>query len=1310
MDQNQLIGMSVVTPATMLDGVASSVDPAMALEGAQLDPASTNNGMEAEHVGSEPAEPTGAVTYNDLFPALPDSGTEDAGTSGPAPQNRWAQMMRGGSSNVTQVFHVPFEDRRSDGCRFGDNSSARVCSEIMQKTSTTIECSTGRDQALTFLVTGKQANIMKAKRLIMERFLTTGSQEVKIPKSHHRFILGRGAARLRELEQATATKIQVPSEGDSSEMVSVSGARDDVDRAIHELKAISDQQAKQSRVTVTVPKKYHPFICGAHNENITRWTSENPGVRVDVPPPSVMQDDIAVAGEKEGVLRVEQQIKALASDMERRCSSLSMQVDKSQHRYVVGVRGSGLADVLQKTGVIVELPSMDSPSNTVTLLGPQEQLSSALSMVYERANSVVCTQIACPAWCRPRIIGKKGAEIKQLTGDLEKVNIEFDSEANQVKIEGAKEDVKEAHARLEKLIMELLSTTTFQQVDVPMRFHKHIIGKSGSVVNRIKTEHGVNIYIPDAQSSTTQIGVEGPKDGVTHACQELLAIAARLEGEKERDIVVDNRYHGQIIGSKGETINQIRQKFPDVVIILPKPNEKSDIIKLRGPKEMVDQCYKHMQKMVKEMEACSFQERVRIFKQNQSVVLRRGAASIRQVQEKTGTRIDLPRVGGGDEATACEVVITGRQKEVEEARRQVEQIVAGLESVVEEEMTIPARFHTSIIGAGGRHIQSIMSECGGVRIQFPSPDSGSDKVSLNGPKDDVEKAKKILLDLANEKVLQSFSVEVHAKPDYHRFLIGKNGSKIESLRSETLTRISFPVDGDKNSEVITIEGRKDNVLKAKEQLEQWIKELDLTVSEVMHVPVQYHRHFVVRRAEVLRQLRQQYGGVEISFPRQGSSSDEVTVKGAAECVQAAVKRVQEIVDSLERQVTVEVEIESRHLGSVMGARGCHVQRITQQYDVQIKFPERARSSADLPAPGSSAGSAAPVQITGLLEQCQLARDELLALVPVTDSVHIPFAYHRFIIGQRGKGVRDLMTRHEVNFTFPPTDQQSDVVSVTGLRENIEEAKQALLERVRELDEERADRELRSFSLQLQVPSEYHSKIIGRGGAIVSKLRQQHDVQIQFGGARDAAADASEADHDTITITGYQRNAEMARDSIRQMVEELENMVREVVTIDSRVHSRIIGSRGKNVRQIMKDFKVDIHFPRGEDNSEPDTVVVSGPNPDDVENCVCHLQCLEEEYMQDVVEREHLNQLVKPSRSVDASGDWRSNGSAGMGSANGGFVVSGAPWQVGGAGDVPPSVSAEHFPCISGGVAVPGSSTAAGSSGPMPAPVVWGPRR
>lgn len=46
-----------------------------------------------------------------------------------------------------------------------------------------------------------------------------------------------------------------------------------------------------------------------------------------------------------------------------------------------------------------------------------------------------------------------------------------------------------------------------------------------------------------------------------------------------------------------------------------------------------------------------------------------------------------------------------------------------------DEIVIPPKFYNFLIGTGGKLIHSIMEDCGGVTIKFPTAESRSDKVN-----------------------------------------------------------------------------------------------------------------------------------------------------------------------------------------------------------------------------------------------------------------------------------------------------------------------------------------------------------------------------------------------------------------------------------------------------------------------------------------------------------------------------------------------------------------------------------------------------
>ncbi|XP_055631121.1 vigilin [Toxorhynchites rutilus septentrionalis] len=1192
--------------------------------------------------------------YDDLFPALPESAPPRFSnqTISPATQN-----MRVGSSVVTQVFIVPSGERKYDSDKFGEGESLRTCQNIMKETNAHIEISSGKDQSLTFLVTGKPAEVIEARRKILVHFQTQASKSISIPRDHHRWILGKKGDKLRELEKITATKINVPRIGDDSDIITISGTKEGIEKAEHEIRTTSDEQSRKAFERFDIPKIFHPFIIGPYNENVNMLMEET-GAKINIPPPSVQKDEIIITGEKEGVLQAKARIEALSKEMEKKCTSVGVEVPRAQHKYIVGPKGSTIQEILAMTGVSVEMPASDAPNDTITLRGPQDKLGNALSVVYQKANSVRTTTLECPQWIHKYIIGREGSHIKEFSAQYLNIHVEFND--NKIKIEGPPEQVEASSETMEKMVNDLTGRLTFDEMVIDPIYCKYIIGKNGANINRMKEEYEVLINIDEKDSKP--IRIEGPAAGVERAKQELLEKIAKLENEKEESITIDHRLFKTIIGAKGDTIREIRDKHNQVQIIFPGPNDKSDIVRIRGPREDVDSCHKYLTKYVKELQKNSFVMEVPIFKQFHKYIIGKGGANIKKIRDETQTKIDLPAEGDTNEM----IVITGKKENVKEARDRIQKIQEELANIITEEIQIPPKYYNSLIGSGGKLISSIMEDCGGVSIKFPSPESKSDKVAIRGPKEDVERAKQQLVELTNEKELSSYTAEVRAKPQHHKFLIGKNGASIKKIRDLTGARIIFPGMDDEDKEAIVIMGRKEGVDEAKSQLEAIIKNIDNIVEDEINVDPKYHKHFVARRGEVLLRIAEECGGVMISFPRSGVDSDRVTLKGAKDCIDAAKGRILEIVDELAQMVTIECIIEARHHRIVMGKGGSKVQGITSEFNVNIKFPDRDVHEPFDGQPNGDMNGVEPVRasdiikISGHKDRCEKACEALYALVPVTEEINVAFDLHRSLIGQKGRDVKELMNTYDVHIELSPQDQRRDIIKVTGTKINIAEAKIAIAKRIEELEADRKDRELRSFTLTAEIDPEFHPKIIGRRGAVVNKIRATHGVQISF-------PKQDDPDNNIITIQGYEENAKAAKEEILGIVNELNSMYREEVSIDERVHRRFIGVRGRHVRDIKDKFKVEINFPRPEDPDQS-LIVIAGNNQDNVEACRDHLLNLEEEYLQDVVTAVPTQQttFTKILEDTMTSREQRPRH---------GFVVQGAPWQR----KTPNTQSQEDFP-------------------------------
>src|SRR5690606_22695727 len=134
---------------------------------------------------------------------------------------------------------------------------------------------------------------------------------------------------------------------------------------------------------------------------------------------------------------------------------------------------------------------------------------------------------------------------------------------------------------------------------------------------------------------------------------------------------------------------------------------------------------------------------------------------------------------------------------------------------------------------------------------------------------------------------------------------------------------------------------------------------------------------------------------------------------------------------------------------------------------------------------------------GCKESCLKAEAELLDLVPITVTFDVPTEYHNGIIGAKGQFLRSLRDQYRVDVDIPPASTQSSLITITGIKREAESAKNAILEKVKSLEEQKLDREARNFTRELVVPHQYHTKLIGKKGAVINEIRKNYDVRINF---------------------------------------------------------------------------------------------------------------------------------------------------------------------------------------------------------------------
>ncbi len=352
---------------------------------------------------------------------------------------------------------------------------------------------------------------------------------------------------------------------------------------------------------------YHPFICGPYNRQLESWQGER-GCKANIPPVSVDSDEIMLSGNREGVAWVRNEIYRLVSDFSKNMGKLDVQIDKAKHKYIIGQRGKGIQEILEKYMVSVEVPHLDSSSCNITLRGQHQNLGAAVSDVYDRAESYKLEKIHCPNWLHRYLIGKDGSKLQQLLGDnISRVHVEFTNDS--IAVDGQRDAMELICQKLRSEVEMLEMQKAYEELTVDSRYHKHVIGKNGSNIKQLCNGKQVQIKVPNEMEDSNIIRVEGNKAEMVEVLQELKKLIHKVQNEKSEDVKIEHRLHRMLIGQNGENIRKLRESFPDVVINFPENKGgasgsivgRSEFVNVRGPKGQVDKCVQQLKRSAKEL-------------------------------------------------------------------------------------------------------------------------------------------------------------------------------------------------------------------------------------------------------------------------------------------------------------------------------------------------------------------------------------------------------------------------------------------------------------------------------------------------------------------------------------------------------------------------------------------------------------------------------------------------------------------------------------------------------------------------------------
>ena len=613
-------------------------------------------------------------------------------------------------------------------------------------------------------------------------------------------------------------------------------------------------------------------------------------------------------------------------------------------------------------------------------------------------------------------------------------------------------------------------------------------------------------------------------------------------------------------------------------------------------------------------------------------IIGRGGSTIRALQEKTGAKIQLPKldenqtVDDDDEATV-DVIVEGNALSAASARNEILKIAGERGANVQTKVRgIPAAFFPFIAGPGNSRAQGLEEE-NGIQIRVPphqaytpAPTFGSGQrpqfvpaednhIQLAGDRAAVQKARAEIERQAAELARQLEMEQLSIQRGRHQFIIGDRGVHTDDFFADTGCAILLPTDDE--DDLITVIGPANQVQAGVEKAMDLAMGMQMSNFDISR----FHRNapsgaathaghvtrYLRERKEIDRLEKLYNTHINTPFSSGGALPWELYSREGKNAIRAQ-SEITGIINAHPPSRLQPVAIDSffhQHL------RNDITPKVKKDFGVHIVVPEASESDAPVLLVYEGQGPAeGPYQLprnkpddneTRAFKQAlEDAQKHILDLINKqeelsTVSLDVPLKFHerlrRFIKKEQGTRSADQIPVRvtKIGTTITLRGPSSAVKSLAAKAEAF-------------VEQEKQDDKERGFTLTFDFPQKFANHLIGKGGSNIKELRDRFDVEIQVQDGK-------------VELKGPKAKAESARSYIQNLGRTLEDETTHVLKIDPKFHRELIGAQGAQINRLQTRYKVLIFFPRSaksaaEDQSTTDAASEVGKNrrqqgPDEV---------------------------------------------------------------------------------------------------------------
>ncbi|KAF5870423.1 putative rna binding effector protein scp160 protein [Botrytis fragariae] len=1086
-----------------------------------------------------------------------------------------------------------------------------ILREINKKYRSNITQTTGLEGKMTFTAYGPPAASRTGIKALMEQIGAKQEIHVTIPSKARAFIIGKQGSKIKELQEATGARIQMPKDNkagpvdddeDATVDVAIVGNAVAVAEAKKAIEKIVGEKAGTTKTKLRgIPSEFYRFIAGPHDTHADSLRNTHNLSELEIPSnyiwrtpphgpegpnfvPAAADNCITLNGDRAAVLAARAEIERRANQLHEELTRQEVRgISKGRHQSIIGEQGNPGEDFFARTGCALFVPDKDEQDNTITVVGPIDKIQEAvrearkLSTKSQSANIDISQHFTGAPDSKEHAFNlarylRQRSELERLER-LHNARI-YTPNAGSGSIWEIFSEETDALFEVQGQLMNIMDAHPHSRMaNIPVNsfYHKHL---EQDISPRVKRDYGVHVVLPDGPNGDVLLVFEGP--------------AGR---EPEYNIPRSQPSRNDIAEFK-RGLEDARKHIIDVI---------SSQAEITSESVDVPKIYHDKLKKFITAENKAFQIPTRVV------------------------------------ANGTIVTLQGPRPTVEKLAVKVREFVAqAIEEEKERGYTLsfdfPQKHANQLIGKGGSFVNELREKFD-VDIQLKDG-----QVEVKGPKAKADAAKSHISTLGRQWADET-TYTLKIDPKFHPELIGAKGNQINRLQNRYKVQIHFPRSGRPTDEEhaendagqqnarrqqapdeVSIKGPKKGADEARDEILSLFQYLqDNSHSATVSVQQSQIPSLIGQRGAGMEELRQ-LTGAKIDVPNSRDSADasgrvEIQIKGTASQVAKAKKLIEEKQSVFDSTVTETLDVDKKHHRALIGAGGANIHAIIvnaggsgdrRELARVVQFPKAESEGNAIKVEGSRQ---LVDNIVSAIQKIVEERDS-----QTTETVDVPTDKHRPLIGAGGETKKGMEKNFKVSIDIPRQGSGQTGITVTGLPADVEKAKAHILELVKGQEGE-----------TVQVPRKLHHDI-SNNGQFFRKLRNDLQVTVDHAGAKmparatppsgASAKDALITDEKDTTddveewfvfnksesgetgdipwvLRGSTENIAQAKSILAQAIEQASknNFVGHLTLVDPSLYGSIVGKNGSKVNSIRKATGCNVTVPRGQ-GTDPIEVVGS----------------------------------------------------------------------------------------------------------------------